>query len=239
MKKKQPKLNRTQAARLRTAELRKLLPGGKLDEGDHGIENLVPQGVCLMEAVAWVAGEPHSDHPKCACPVLTELGIEINDSSSDGTRQDLIAAIPALIGSKTSSKRTRFKRVRRATELALHAVLQAIPDSYLRPGKADSTVERFVVNELLDIRGRTRLTKQLTKRALDALRHFDMTHGDDCDLDDYEEIIGLLETVYGMWDPNGISEVQYNNAFTRTSFTSVIPDSDLPSFFVDVATQHA
>ena len=26
---------------------------------------------CVMEAVAYVAGEPHSDHPKCACAVIT------------------------------------------------------------------------------------------------------------------------------------------------------------------------
>lgn len=25
---------------------------------------------CVMEAVAYVAGEPHSDHPQCACPVI-------------------------------------------------------------------------------------------------------------------------------------------------------------------------
>ena len=25
---------------------------------------------CALEAVAYVAGEPWSDHPKCACPVL-------------------------------------------------------------------------------------------------------------------------------------------------------------------------
>ena len=27
--------------------------------------------MCVMEAVAYVAGEPWSDHPKCACPVIT------------------------------------------------------------------------------------------------------------------------------------------------------------------------
>lgn len=27
-------------------------------------------GMCAMEAAAWIAGEPHSDHPACACPVI-------------------------------------------------------------------------------------------------------------------------------------------------------------------------
>lgn len=26
--------------------------------------------MCVMEAVAYIAGEPWSDHPECACPVI-------------------------------------------------------------------------------------------------------------------------------------------------------------------------
>jgi hypothetical protein len=30
------------------------------------------QGMCVMEAVAYVAGEPWSDNPACACPMRIE-----------------------------------------------------------------------------------------------------------------------------------------------------------------------
>jgi len=30
-------------------------------------------GVCVMEAVAWWAGEDHSDRPECASPVIAAL----------------------------------------------------------------------------------------------------------------------------------------------------------------------
>jgi len=36
-------------------------------KGAHGT---CTQGVCAMEMVAYMAGEPHSDHPTCACPVI-------------------------------------------------------------------------------------------------------------------------------------------------------------------------
>ena len=38
-----------------------------LSAGAHETEH---EGACVMEAVAYVAGEPWSDKPACACPVL-------------------------------------------------------------------------------------------------------------------------------------------------------------------------
>ena len=35
-----------------------------------GAHEHVDEGACLMEAVSYVAGEPWSDKPTCACPVL-------------------------------------------------------------------------------------------------------------------------------------------------------------------------
>ncbi len=36
--------------------------------------------MCLLEAVAYMAGEPWSDHPQCVCPTLTEFGINLNEN---------------------------------------------------------------------------------------------------------------------------------------------------------------
>ena len=63
-----------------------------------------------MEAVAYFAGEPHSDKPKCACPVLTQYGITLNDRFSDDERQLLKPFIKKLIGTRdgNSQKRAEF-----------------------------------------------------------------------------------------------------------------------------------
>lgn len=36
----------------------------------HGKHGSPEGGLCLLEAVAYVAGEPHSDHPACVSPVI-------------------------------------------------------------------------------------------------------------------------------------------------------------------------
>ncbi len=55
-------------------------------------------GTCLMEAVAYYAGEAHSDHPKCVCPVLTEIGMGLNDTLPDEKRVRLLQYVPKLVG---------------------------------------------------------------------------------------------------------------------------------------------
>src|SRR5690348_9382060 len=57
-------------------------------------------GFCVMEAVAYVAGEPWSDSPQCACPVLSGFMRNWNDSLDDATRQRLKPYIPRLIGTR-------------------------------------------------------------------------------------------------------------------------------------------
>ena len=54
--------------------------------------------MCIMEAVAYVAGEPWSDHPVCASPVISAFLRSYNDSVSDEVRQTLKPFIPRLIG---------------------------------------------------------------------------------------------------------------------------------------------
>jgi len=54
-------------------------------------------GVCIMEAAAWLAGEKHSDHPQCVSPVLAEFGRRLNDALADGQRQYLKPFLPRLL----------------------------------------------------------------------------------------------------------------------------------------------
>lgn len=59
------------------------------------------KGMCIMEAVAYVAGEPHSDMPECACPVLSKLFQGLNDYSLDESRGKLLGQyVFRLIGTR-------------------------------------------------------------------------------------------------------------------------------------------
>jgi hypothetical protein len=55
---------------------------------DSGAHDSLDAGSCVMEAVAYVAGEPWADHPKCACPVLTSFMIAWNDALPDNETRD-------------------------------------------------------------------------------------------------------------------------------------------------------
>ena len=67
----------------------------QLTRGTHGDPE---GGLCLMEAVAFFAGERHSDHPECVSPVLGAWGREINDATPTDRRQELKAFIPEMVG---------------------------------------------------------------------------------------------------------------------------------------------
>ena len=53
--------------------------------------------MCLLEAAAFQAGEPWSDHPACVSPVLGTYGRDLNDVLPDATRQRLVPFIPRLL----------------------------------------------------------------------------------------------------------------------------------------------
>jgi len=62
------------------------------------------KGMCVMEAAAYVAGEPWSDHPRCACRVITSFMIGWNDRlPSDAERDRLLKPlIPDIIDTKST-----------------------------------------------------------------------------------------------------------------------------------------
>lgn len=75
----------------------------KLSEGCH----LSPQeGMCVMECVAYIAGEEHTDQPMCADPSLAWLAIQLNDTAtSEKQRQKLLPFVLRLAGSKSKDFR--------------------------------------------------------------------------------------------------------------------------------------
>ena len=66
----------------------------------------VPTGdrdLCIMEAVAYMAGEPWSDKPSCASPVISAFMRSWNDALSDEDRDRLLPGamwVPRLVGSR-------------------------------------------------------------------------------------------------------------------------------------------
>jgi hypothetical protein len=54
--------------------------------------------LCLMEAVAMLVGEKHSDHPACVSAALGNFGRGLNDLLPHDLRQELKAFIPSLPG---------------------------------------------------------------------------------------------------------------------------------------------
>lgn len=85
-------------------------PSFSLSTGKH---SLPQQGMCLMECVAFIAGEPHSDAPQCASPVVAELARVINDSAFDEGRQMLLRRILQIATSRGTPEQehARFGRL--------------------------------------------------------------------------------------------------------------------------------
>ncbi len=64
----------------------------------YGTHATPEQGRCAMEWVSYLAGEPHSDQPRCVSPVLRAFCTTLNDSLEDGPRQRLRPYLARSIG---------------------------------------------------------------------------------------------------------------------------------------------
>lgn len=67
----------------------------QLAPGNHASRE---EGLCAMEAVAWLAGLPHSDKPACTSEILAGYVRHLNDHMPDEERARLIPYLPHLIG---------------------------------------------------------------------------------------------------------------------------------------------
>ena len=56
------------------------------------------QGACFMELASLLAGERWSDHPECTHPLLAQLAQQVNDSTTDAGRHQLLPLIPSVVG---------------------------------------------------------------------------------------------------------------------------------------------
>jgi hypothetical protein len=56
-----------------------------------------------MEAAAWLADEPHSDHPQCVSPVIASFMRAYNDQVDDGTRQLLKPYVVKVLNTRSAN----------------------------------------------------------------------------------------------------------------------------------------
>jgi hypothetical protein len=105
------------------------LPSVVLTFGSH--KKFSSAGACAMEVVSWLAGETHSDHPQCACPIIAGLVRHLNDwmrSVADRQRV-LLPIIPKLVGSRGFRALT-CRRAYAVADWAVRDVLPAICDRH-------------------------------------------------------------------------------------------------------------
>jgi len=68
-------------------------------------------GACLMEMIAFLNGEQHSDTPMCVSSVLVPLGINANDFLSDHNRSALVPLIPDFMNTNDLDAKVLKDRV--------------------------------------------------------------------------------------------------------------------------------
>lgn len=114
----------------------------------HGGHRSPDEGMCVMEAISYIAGEPFSEYPMCACPVITAFMIGFNDSLPDDVRERWIKPlIPAILNSRSlleSGEQDIGVQVERSLIAANAGLRQFIPftfdmaaDSFTLSGDTD------------------------------------------------------------------------------------------------------
>jgi hypothetical protein len=103
----------------------------KLSKGKHASPE---DGACVMELASMLAGEPFSDHPASACPVIGSFLRAYNDSVDDSRRQDLYGLAARIVGTRSSISIQRA-RADRLTEWAFEMQRRHWTSRYLPFGR--------------------------------------------------------------------------------------------------------
>jgi hypothetical protein len=115
-----------------------------LDSGQH---DDVSKGACVMEAVAYVAGE-WTDHPGCACPVIGAFLRAWNDGLPDADRTRLLRdLIPRLVGTR-STPDVELRRSRMALDWYVREQTPAWLD--MAPSCTEHAAALRALQELVD-----------------------------------------------------------------------------------------
>jgi len=81
----------------------------RLSKGKHAAPT---EGACVMELASMLAGEPFSDRPAAACPVIGGFLRAYNDRIDEERRQDLYRYAALVVGSRASAEVERAREER-------------------------------------------------------------------------------------------------------------------------------
>jgi hypothetical protein len=115
----------------------------------HGAHERRGNHLCAMESVAWLAGESHSDHPDCTCPVIASVVRRLNDArgmTDELRRELLVPLIPKLLGTRASDA----VMVRRAFLAVDFAVREGAPAALDTGGFGDHAARLRALPEIID-----------------------------------------------------------------------------------------
>jgi hypothetical protein len=114
-----------------------------LQKGSHSRRGR--NSVCAMEAVAWLAREPHTDSPKCASEVIGAFMRSWNDALDDDTRQQLKPYLPRLVGT-AASREVEERRAWMATDW----LIRTCEVAFLRLAKLDEYADAIAALPEID-----------------------------------------------------------------------------------------
>jgi hypothetical protein len=113
------------------------LEGARLTRGRHERRE---DGTNLMELIAYLTGEPHTDMPECVPSEISTLGVWINDHGAWETTQQrteaLIPLIPKILGARRDEEATQ----KRLLLSAHHAAKKVLPEAKLPENRAHCRV---------------------------------------------------------------------------------------------------
>ena len=96
--------------------------------------------MCLMSLVAFLAGEPHSDAPGCASPLIQTFAVVVNNHMPHEARQRLKPFAPRIIGTNDGFNSVRAAVLRHALA---EGILARAPDECLTGSAAAPARGRF------------------------------------------------------------------------------------------------
>jgi hypothetical protein len=107
------------------------IEGRALTRGNHSSPDA---GMCVMEAVSWIAGEPFSDAPKCIPSEIRSLAIRTNDADvwdSDAQRTEALAPLIPLMLRAVHDDEAQRKRGYLAAHYAAQRAADALDSAKL------------------------------------------------------------------------------------------------------------
>lgn len=96
-------------------------------------------GLCMVEAAAWVAGEPHADHPACVSPVIAAFCRPWQDDMDDAARDRwALPLVPVIVGTATTTEDEVTRRF-----LCANTAVRVLAPLALRAAGRDAEADRL------------------------------------------------------------------------------------------------